>query len=135
MTPRAERFEAAETFRDVTPRVERFEAVETFRVVEFIKGIVRVSKLKIVFDAFDVNPAATMLVVVRVFDTTRFVNGWTMLEAWMFERVFPKMRDEGMVPNKFDEFKDEIEEPFPAMVRATTEFKFEIPKTFRVLAP
>jgi hypothetical protein len=45
------------------------------------------------------------------------------------------MRDEGTVPNKFDEFKDEIEEPFPVMVWATTEFKFEIPKTFRVLAP
>jgi hypothetical protein len=83
----------------VTVRVCKLDALATFRVDEFIKGIVRVSKLKTVLVELDVNPSETILVVVSVFDTTRFVKGWTMLEAWMFERVFPKIRDEGTTPN------------------------------------
>jgi hypothetical protein len=49
--------------------VTRFDVLATFRVVEFIKGIVRVSKLKTVFDAFDVIPAVTRFVVVMEFAT------------------------------------------------------------------
>jgi hypothetical protein len=49
--------------------VTRFDVLATFRVVEFIKGIVSVSKLKTVLDAFDVIPAVTRFVVVMEFAT------------------------------------------------------------------
>ena len=40
-----------------------------------MKGIVRVSKLKFVLVALDVNPAAIMFVVVIVLETFKFANG------------------------------------------------------------
>jgi hypothetical protein len=43
--------------------------LDTFWVVEYTKGIVTVSKLKVVFVAFDVNPAVKIFVVVIAFDT------------------------------------------------------------------
>ena len=53
----------------------KLDVPETFEVVELMNGTVSVLKLNIVFDAFDVNPAATILVVVKVFETTKFANG------------------------------------------------------------
>jgi hypothetical protein len=47
----------------------RFEVPETLSVVHETKGIVSVSKLKTVLVELDVNPAATRLVVKRVFVT------------------------------------------------------------------
>jgi hypothetical protein len=47
----------------------------TLIVVEFIKGIVMVSKLKIVETAFAEKPDDTIFVVVMVFVTAKFVNG------------------------------------------------------------
>ena len=72
--------------------------LKTFRVVTLKKGTDNVSKLKFVFVEFDVNPAAIMFVVVRVFETTKFANGCVIFELWMFERVFPKMRVEERIP-------------------------------------
>ena len=48
-----------------------------------------VLKLNVAWDAFAEKPADTIFVVVMVFVTAKFVNGWTMFEASMFERVFP----------------------------------------------
>ena len=58
--------------------VSRLAVLDTFRVVEFTNGIVRVSKLKTVLAELDVNPAATILVVVTVLLTTRFAR----FETW-----------------------------------------------------
>ena len=55
-----------------------------------MKGIVRVSKLKFVLVALDVNPAAIMFVVVTVFETTRFASGCVNAEAVTFVRLFPE---------------------------------------------
>lgn len=62
------------TFRVVTlargdARDVMLETPEEFRVVHEMYGIVRVSKLKTVLVALDVKPAATRLVVNRVFVT------------------------------------------------------------------
>jgi len=46
--------------------------LDTFRLVENKYGIENVSKLNVMFDAFDVNPAVKMFVVVTAFDTYRF---------------------------------------------------------------
>ena len=54
--------------------VSRFAVLVTFKVVEFTKGIVTVLKLKTVLVVFDVNPAATMFVVVRVLLTVRLAR-------------------------------------------------------------
>jgi hypothetical protein len=45
----------------------KFDVDETLRVVELIKGIVKVSKLKVIIDAFDVKPAVYIFVVVTEF--------------------------------------------------------------------
>ena len=58
----------------VSVTVSRLAVLVTFRVVEFTKGIVRVSKLKTVLAELDVNPAATMLVVVKVLLTVRLAR-------------------------------------------------------------
>jgi hypothetical protein len=62
------RFESPVTTTDV-----KFETEATLRVVELINGITIVSKLKMVFVAFDVNPAAKTLVVVTAFDAYRLL--------------------------------------------------------------
>jgi hypothetical protein len=48
---------APETFKVVKLLLNMFAVEPTLRVVEFIKGIVSVSKLNVVFVAFDVMPA------------------------------------------------------------------------------
>jgi hypothetical protein len=50
-----------------------FAVADTLRVVEFINGIVNVSKLNIVLEAFEVNPAATIFDVVIAFVATRLL--------------------------------------------------------------
>jgi hypothetical protein len=62
------KFEVPETFELVMKVAPKFEVDATFIVVAEINGIVRVSKLNIVFDAFDVNPAVNRLVVERAFE-------------------------------------------------------------------
>ena len=61
--------------RPVTNKEAVFAVLATLSVVLDKNGTVSVSKLKFVFAAFDVNPAAIIFVVVRVFDTTKFANG------------------------------------------------------------
>jgi hypothetical protein len=86
MAPLMMRFLKVNGFGQITVPVTEseelmFEVDATFMVdatlivVHEINGIVRVSKLKFVFVEFDVNPAAIIFVVVRVFDTTKFANG------------------------------------------------------------
>jgi hypothetical protein len=52
----------------VVVTILRFDVDATFKVVEYTNGIVSVSKLKVVFDTFDVNPAHVKFVVVTAFD-------------------------------------------------------------------
>ena len=58
----------------VSVTMSRFAVLLTFRVVEFTNGIVRELKLKTVLVALDVNPAATILVVVKVLLTVRLAR-------------------------------------------------------------
>ena len=64
----AVRLETPEPFvavkRPVTDREAILAVLDVFRVVHAINGTVNVSKLKTVLDAFDVNPAVNILVVV-----------------------------------------------------------------------
>ena len=53
--------------------VRTFAVEATFSVVEFTNGIVRVSKLKVVFVAFEVNPAQVTLVVVSALGAYRLL--------------------------------------------------------------
>ena len=69
------KLDVPETFEVVMKTDPKLDVPETFEVVELMNGTVSVLKLNIVFDAFDVNPAATILVVVKVFETTKFANG------------------------------------------------------------
>ena len=62
------KFEVPETFELVMKVALRFEVDNTLIVDEVRNGIVTVSKLNIVFDAFDVKPAVNRLVVVRAFE-------------------------------------------------------------------
>ena len=62
--------------------------------------------MKIVFEEFEVNPAATRLVVVTVLEMTKFVKGWIIFDEFIFEIVFPKISDEFTTPNaKLDAFR------------------------------
>ena len=45
--------------------------------------------MNIVFEAFDVKPAATTFVVVTVLETTRFAKGCVIFAEFMFEIADP----------------------------------------------
>ena len=94
---------------------------ETFRVVEFTNGIVRVSKLKIVLFVFDENPAATILVVVKVLLTVRFAR----FETCQTFRVptLAVVAKTLVAVRAFEAYR---------LFRRTNEFKFEMVATFRV---
>ena len=67
----------------------RFEIVEMFRVPMLAR-------------------VAARFVVETAFDTTRFPNGCVTAEDWIFEKVLAKTRDDGIGPNRFEEFRFEI---------------------------
>jgi hypothetical protein len=54
----------------------KFDVEVTLRVDELMNGIVSVSKLKIVFETFEVNPAHVILVVVTAFETYKLPVTW-----------------------------------------------------------
>ena len=70
------------------------------------------------------------------FETTRFANGWTKDDVWMFERVFARIRLEETIPDtRFEAFRYERPAPFPEYRFAVTLLRFEVPRTLSVDAP
>jgi hypothetical protein len=95
----------------------KLAVLATFRVVEFTNGIVRVSKLNTVVVAFEVKPADTILVVVTVLVTVRFVKGCIIFAEFTFEIVLPYMSEEFTTPKaRLEAFR--LERVLP--VRPTT---------------
>jgi hypothetical protein len=65
-----------------------------------------------------VGPTTTSLVaitfvVVTVFEITKLAKGWEIFAEFTFEIVLPKIRADEIVPNRLDEFRLEIPNPFP----------------------
>ena len=139
------RFEAPEallaTMRpEMTTPPTILAVVETFNVVDEMKGIVSVSKLKTVFVALDVNPAATILVVYKVLATfelpatfrvvmmpTDVILGWAGCETTRATLAWATF------PTRFAEFRFEAPEALLTIRRPWTVIEFPTEPTLVIL--